>query len=78
MTHKVNHVGQTFGRLTVLREHAGPSIYGYRKWECRCSCGADAVVSGHNLRAGNTRSCGCLRREVSAERARQMHAGAAQ
>lgn len=56
-------VGLRFGRLVVLsrdsRNHVDP------RWLCRCDCGDTAVVIGRNLRCGNTRSCGCLRVEVS-------------
>lgn len=28
-------------------------------WVCQCSCGNVKEISGHNLRKGNTKSCGC-------------------
>ena len=31
------------------------------KWRCICDCGNITVVTGINLRSGNTKSCGCLR-----------------
>jgi hypothetical protein len=50
--------GQVFGPLRVVR-------FAYPKrpsWECECSCGTTGViVAAENLRAGHTRSCGCLR-----------------
>lgn len=52
---RVDHTGQTFGRLTVVRYDGGA-------WLCRCECGAEAKASGGRLRSGNTRSCGCLQR----------------
>jgi hypothetical protein len=53
--------GQRFGRLTV--KHRGGSA---RKsdWLCQCDCGNECVVIGENLHSGNTRSCGCLRKEA--------------
>lgn len=56
-------VGQRFGRLTVLAEagREGERVL----WRCRCSCGTETTASGNNLKSGNTRSCGCLRREVA-------------
>lgn len=53
--------GQRFGRLTVTRL-ASPASYG-PQWMCSCSCGGGLVTSARSLRAGDTRSCGCLRRE---------------
>ena len=38
------------------------------RWRCACSCGTAVVVTGKRLRSGNTRSCGCLRREASRRR----------
>jgi hypothetical protein len=28
-------------------------------WECLCKCGKIVIVSGHHLRTGGTKSCGC-------------------
>lgn len=33
-------------------------------WEATCDCGNKIVVRGDSLRAGHTRSCGCLQKEV--------------
>lgn len=60
--------GHRFGRLAVLRRAA---ISGRPAWECVCDCGTVATVRGSELRAGNTRSCGCLRREVAGDKARR-------
>jgi hypothetical protein len=62
MSRLIDHSGQTFGLWTVL-EHAGN---GY--WRCRCACGCQSIVRGFYLRDGQSRSCGCLRPELSRER----------
>lgn len=49
--------GKRFGRLTVL----GLAHRGFLK--CRCKCGNVAIVRRGCVVSGNTRSCGCLRRE---------------
>ena len=57
----VELTGHVFGRLTVLR-FAGKQ--GKSKlWQCRCVCGQAARVRGSSLLSGDTKSCGCLRRE---------------
>jgi hypothetical protein len=58
--------GRQFGRLTVIAE-AGRD---QRKvtWLCSCDCGATVVVRGTVLRNGHTRSCGCLKRELTSRR----------
>lgn len=63
--------GKKFGRLTVM----GLShVNKHRCWVvlCRCSCGKrDVKVLFTALRAGTTRSCGCLHREVAARMGRR-------
>lgn len=43
-------------------------------WECRCSCGNEALVLAIHLRKGITRSCGCLHIEnAHAQTNRRTH-----
>lgn len=62
--------GQRFGRLVVLRS-VGRS-HGHVTWECQCDCGNIITVLRTSLlsKYTNTRSCGCLRREVTSSRMR--------
>lgn len=64
-------IGIQFGRLTV-EAGAGRSARGAVLWACACSCGARKVAAGTALRAGLTKSCGCLRRDVDAGRERKV------
>jgi hypothetical protein len=57
--HRIDLVGKRFGRW-IVRAYAGGE-----KWSCVCDCGARAVLYGHNLRTGRTKSCGCLRKELA-------------
>lgn len=57
-------VGQKFGRLTVVQREK--CINRQLFWRCVCDCGRIKNVDAKHLRDGNTRSCGCLRREVVA------------
>jgi hypothetical protein len=52
--------GQTFGRLTVIAK-AETATNGDILWLCRCACSDERKISGCDLRAGKTRSCGCLK-----------------
>lgn len=52
--------GQRFGML-VVRSFADKAKKVVR-WLCQCDCGASAIVRAPSLRAGDTRSCGCVRR----------------
>ncbi|MFF0512443.1 hypothetical protein [Streptomyces sp. NPDC004250] len=59
-TNKIDLTGQTFGRLSVVKE-AGRTPQGRGTWRCRCECGTEKDIVGNSLRSGTTRSCGCLR-----------------
>ena len=50
-------IGQRFGRLTIVA-YAGGGDQGSR-FECVCDCGNTCVVGVHEMRRGNTLSCGC-------------------
>lgn len=55
---RVDMTGRRIGRLTVIGP--APTKAGKAQWECRCECGATAVVSGDRMRGKiPTRSCGC-------------------
>lgn len=60
--------GKKIGRWTVIKldtEH--PNKHDSR-WICQCECGTVKSILGHQLRNGNTHSCGCLQRELLSER----------
>lgn len=56
----LNLVGKRFGFLLVI-ERKGSDEKGQSLWLCRCDCGTEKVVRGHDLKGG-TKSCGCSRR----------------
>jgi len=60
--------GQSFGRWCVLARAAG----GGSAWMCRCACGNTRKVTTVSLTAGNSRSCGCLKRELMSARLRSV------
>ena len=57
-----NEIGHRYGKLVVLSQ-ASTAPDGRLKWLCKCDCGNESIVSGVNLRAGDTKSCGCLKHE---------------
>lgn len=64
---------QRFGRLLVIRVTDKRSNDGKVIWECLCKkeyggCGKTTYVTGRNLKAGFTKSCGCLRRDKAIAR----------
>jgi len=66
--------GETFGKLKVL-EYAGIKIIGKNKkssWKCLCECGKEVIVLGNSLVRGNTKTCGCSRKSMLAERNKKL------
>lgn len=59
---KLDLTGHIYSRLTVLSEASKKGRD--RRWLCQCICGTTCKVHHTSLRSGNTRSCGCLRKEV--------------
>ena len=60
---RIDLIGQTFGRLTVL-EFAGINNQGGVLWKCECSCGNECITSSHGMINGHTKSCGCLNKDI--------------
>lgn len=60
---------QRFGRLVAIAP-TGEMRRGVSLWRCRCDCGETKIAAVNSLRGGLVRSCGCLIREVAAERQR--------
>lgn len=61
-------VGRVFGKLIVLSATDKKYIRQVI-WLCQCECGNTVEVCTKNLTSGNTRSCGCLRKEKRPNRA---------
>ena len=69
----IDLTGCVFGRLTVIEKSDKYNYEGRNnrprvQWRCRCECGKEILVTGKSLRSGNTQSCGCLNRDINAER----------
>jgi group I intron endonuclease len=63
--------GQQFHRWTVIEPVKQKSFAGHQKWLCRCHCGTERAISSAALLHGRSKSCGCWRRESTAQRARK-------
>lgn len=55
-----NIIGKKYGRLTV------ESVYNSRYVICRCDCGKQKKICKYSVIDGKTKSCGCLRKEITA------------
>lgn len=54
--------GKTFNYLTAV-QHAGG-----KKWIFRCVCGFEGAMWTNNVTRGATKSCGCMKEKLIAER----------
>lgn len=58
--------GQKLSRWTVI-SIAEKNRFGQSMWHCVCRCGTEKTVAADSLVREKSKSCGCLRRDVSAE-----------
>lgn len=72
----IDLTGKIFGRLRAL-EYTHVQLSSGRNmaaWKCACLCGNETTVQAHHLRAGLSKSCGCLSSDLASARA--IHGGA--
>lgn len=65
-----NLSGKTFGRLRAIR----PAYKNDKRnwvWFCECECGETLYVAGACLTNGHTKSCGCWKLSVAAEKIKE-------
>lgn len=61
-------VGKSFGRLTILKSTTKGNCL------CRCVCGNEKEILFYRIKIGVSKSCGCLRKEVTSRRSKK-HGG---
>lgn len=59
----LNLMGKEFGKLIVL-ERIVKNKWNQFLWLCQCDCGQKIIIRGSSLKDGNTKSCGCLQKEI--------------
>lgn len=59
-------LGKRFGRLIVMQVLGVSSDHRMRVF-CICDCGTEKVIKLNSLRTNETKSCGCLRREMATQ-----------
>lgn len=72
MEYWLSLIGSRFGRITIIKfSHVKHSI---KYYECVCDCGKNLVLPIKTLKNGNTKSCGCLKRDIIINRNKaRMH-----
>jgi hypothetical protein len=65
---KTDLTGMRFGRLVVIKQneidHVRSNGQKEAMWDCACDCGGFITVTRQGLKSGDTKSCGCLRKET--------------
>lgn len=69
----VDLTGRRFGRLTARHPIVKRDPKGSIIWHCSCKCGGETDVPQDRLVSGNTKSCGCLKREVAENLPATLH-----
>lgn len=65
MANVIDLTGKSFGRLTVMSFDC--VVDGNAKWNCSCACGALVTIHACSLKRGASKSCGCLKNELTAK-----------
>lgn len=75
MTRKAHNAidlsNQKFGRWVVIKRASINTDRNNRwecKWECECECGKIRTIRSSSLISGNSKSCGCYKRDMARER----------
>lgn len=65
----IDITGQRFGRLVAIEPtHVRTGAVTHTAWVCRCDCGSTTTVRTRSLRLGESQSCGCFQKELTAAR----------
>lgn len=69
MKNKEYHIksGKKFNKLTAINFHHIDNHY-RSYFLFKCDCGNEKILLGSSVKSGNTKSCGCLSKEVKAKR----------
>lgn len=60
-------VGSRFGRLVVIGSY-NKNDSRHKFYKCLCDCGNIRIVQDSHLKTGNTKSCGCYRKEDASKK----------
>lgn len=59
-------IGDRFGKIVVINE-GGRDSTGHSRWICQCECGKIWEVDATPLKSGQTKSCGCKKKQVKSD-----------
>lgn len=62
--------GDKFGRLTAIK-FVNRSKFGKQIWLFICDCNTEIIIQVDAVKSGNTKSCGCLKKDVVIKKNRE-------
>lgn len=65
-----NIIGKKFGRLVVI-QNVGKNKRNHNLYLCKCDCGNEKIICSGSIKSGNTKSCGCLTKEIASQNNRK-------
>lgn len=72
MSKKLDLSGRCYGKLIALKP-TNKRKFGKIIWLCRCKCGNEIEVPSTYLTTGETKSCGCLKKELDEKHLREKY-----
>ena len=71
----IDLTGQKFGKLTAIKRIRQKKYKNgsHSYWLCRCECGNLTEVEVTHLKNGNTKSCGCLKKNRTMQNSTKKH-----
>lgn len=69
-------VGKKFTRWTVISVCVEKDKFGFYNYECVCECGNTKIITRSSLTSGKSQSCGCLNKELTSIRTKELHKNA--
>ncbi len=75
MSRLLDLTGKKFGRLKVTGRASNHKFKTASRvrWFCQCQCGVLRIIDSQRLREGDTKSCGCLKRDTMARVMKAYH-----
>lgn len=68
---RIDYTGVKYNRLTGIapteKRKSGAIV-----WKWQCDCGNEVLCDGNSVKTGHTKSCGCLNKELTKQRAAEM------
>lgn len=62
----IDLIGMRFERWVVVKREEN-NKWGMPRWLCKCTCGNKRIIDSGHLKSGQSKSCGCLQKELAGQ-----------